>query len=303
MPKDPWMKFYPTDWLADAKLNTCSLAAQGLLIKLMCLMHQSEEPGRLLINGNPPSNHTLYPLCNCHSNTLSKLLDELLQKGVLKTDENGVIYCPRMVRDRTFRDKQREHGKRGGNPALKRQTLKGSLIPICQKPEARYQKEITTEETNMCGLVETDPLRKQAKEVIEYLNEATGSRFRATGKSVDKVFARLREGFTVEDCKQVVDGQKLDPYFLANPKFFRPETLFGGKFEGYLSAAPKQRMALETDPKRMIKDMRAEAEIRRFVGDTEPKRIGGPTNATTGQGGICERSTTDCNNPRDRKTW
>ena len=283
MAKDPWFKFYPTDWLSDSKLQSCSLGARGLLIEVMCLMHQSRRPGYLLINGHKPPINTLKTLVKTHHKTLITHLKELLDNGVLK-EEDGVLVCPRMVRDQAYRESQSNHGKRGGNPKLVDQTHKGSLKPRSQKLEARDKETTTTTTTNMCVLAPDDGLLEKAKEVIVYLNESTGSRFRPTGKNVDLVRTRLKEGFTVEDCKQVVDGQKLDPYFLEHPKYFRPSTLFGSKFEGYLSAAPKNRAALERDPKKLIDEMRYEAAIRRFVeGD----------NATNGQGRLCKRNDTD----------
>ena len=135
---------------------------------------------------------------------------------------------------------------------------------------------ITTDKgKNMCVLVPDpgDGLVEQAKEVIRYLNEKTISRYRLVDKNITIIKARLKEGFTAEDCKQVVDGQKMDPYFLENPKYFRPSTLFGSKFEGYLSAAPKQKAALERDPKKLIADMRQESEIMRFVEDSKGPRL------------------------------
>ena len=75
------------------------------------------------------------------------------------------------------------------------------------------------------------------KEIVEYLNSAIGSHYKT---NVDKtrsfIRARLREGFTVEDFKTVID--KKARAWLGNremQKFLRPETLFGTKFEGYLN--------------------------------------------------------------------
>ena len=147
---------------------------------------------------------------------------------------------------------------------------------VAHDREEREYKKKEKEQKIMFDLTPNDGLLEKAKQVIEYLNKATNSKFRPVGKNVDLVRTRLREGFTVEDCVAVIDGQKLDPYFLENPKYFRPSTLFGSKFEGYLSAAPKQKAALERDPKKLIADMRAAEELRRFVeGDNDQKQIGG----------------------------
>lgn len=75
------------------------------------------------------------------------------------------------------------------------------------------------------------------KEIIEYLNSAIGSHYKpSVEKTRTFIRARLREGFTVEDFKTVID--KKSRAWLGNremQKFLRPETLFGTKFEGYLN--------------------------------------------------------------------
>lgn len=133
---------------------------------------------------------------------------------------------------------------------------------------------------------------RDAKEVLEYLNTETGSRYKPTKHSLTPILARLREGFSVQDLKEVVDGQKLDPYFIEHPKFFRPSTLFGSKCESYLSAAPKQRAALEQDPKDVIRKMRQDAEMQKFIGGND---------AATGPGRICERNAGLLDDPRENK--
>lgn len=76
------------------------------------------------------------------------------------------------------------------------------------------------------------------EEVVNHLNQRAGTRYKPTTATTRKlVKARLKEGFTVEDMKLVIDKKCAD--WLNNPemvKFLRPETLFGNKFEGYLNA-------------------------------------------------------------------
>ena len=77
----------------------------------------------------------------------------------------------------------------------------------------------------------------EATDVIDYLNAKTGSSYRATTEAnVKPIRARLNDGFSVEDCKKVIDikaGQWLNT---EQAKYLRPETLFRpSKFEGYLN--------------------------------------------------------------------
>ena len=46
-----WFKFYPSDWRADPALRMCSIAARGLWMEMLCVMHEATPRGSLLING------------------------------------------------------------------------------------------------------------------------------------------------------------------------------------------------------------------------------------------------------------
>lgn len=73
------------------------------------------------------------------------------------------------------------------------------------------------------------------KEIIEYLNQKTGSNYRATTKATQtKIKARLAEGFSVDDFKRVINIKCAEWLNDANmSQYLRPETLFGTKFESY----------------------------------------------------------------------
>nr|DAM43281.1 MAG TPA: replisome organizer protein [Bacteriophage sp.] len=85
-------------------------------------------------------------------------------------------------------------------------------------------------------------------EVIDYLNQKTGKNFKHTSKVTQRhIRARLAEGFTVSDFKQVIDKKCSD--WLRDQKmkeYLRPETLFGTKFESYLNS--KTTTAKQTGP-------------------------------------------------------
>lgn len=75
------------------------------------------------------------------------------------------------------------------------------------------------------------------KEIIDYLNEKTGSQFRNnTKKTQTLIKARFAEGFNLDDFKKVIDTKAAE--WLNDSKmskFLRPETIFGTKFESYLN--------------------------------------------------------------------
>ena len=97
-------------------------------------------------------------------------------------------------------------------------------------------------------------------EVVEALNETVGSHYRPTSNATRKhVLARLREGFTVEDCKEVIRKKSEEWGGTEMAKYLRPETLFGSKFEGYLNA-PEDPKARERAEK-----AKADAEWRKSI--------------------------------------
>lgn len=75
---------------------------------------------------------------------------------------------------------------------------------------------------------------------IAYLNQVANKRYKFVDKTKRLLLARFKEGYTLEDFKQVIDIKtaewKDSPEF---SKYLRPETLFGTKFDGYLNQKPK----------------------------------------------------------------
>ena len=80
--------------------------------------------------------------------------------------------------------------------------------------------------------------KESVKRIIQYLNEKTGKHFKCVGANIEIITARLNEKYTEEECKRVVDNQCCDRYFIDNPKYLRPDTLFQKrKIAGYLENA------------------------------------------------------------------
>ena len=74
------------------------------------------------------------------------------------------------------------------------------------------------------------------KIIIDYLNSATSSNYRYQSKATQRLIkARLNDGFTVADFKEVIDKKVKEWKGTEMEKYLRPETLFGTKFESYLN--------------------------------------------------------------------
>lgn len=77
--------------------------------------------------------------------------------------------------------------------------------------------------------------------VIDYLNRKASTNYRSTTKNTQSfINARLKEGYTVEDFKKVVDSKSKEWLNTDFEKYLRPATLFGTKFENYLNEANKK---------------------------------------------------------------
>ncbi|POT56311.1 GntR family transcriptional regulator [Citrobacter amalonaticus] len=102
--------------------------------------------------------------------------------------------------------------------------------------------------------------------VLTHLNQVSGSRFQKSKTSLENIRARLREGYSVNDLKRVIDLKH--EHWNGNDQqyqYMRPETLFGPKkFEGYLSSAirweQKGRPAREYWNKNRERDINAIAQ-------------------------------------------
>lgn len=126
------------------------------------------------------------------------------------------------------------------------------------------QKHIVRKQASAQRTAPSRPLNEEEREsveqVVEALNEATGSRYRSTSATTLRhLLARLREGFTVDDFKEVIRKKSEEWGGTEMAKYLRPETLFGPKFEGYLNA-PEDPKAKERAEK-----AKADAEWRKSI--------------------------------------
>lgn len=116
--KRPSFQFYPSDWLRDTALRTCSVGARGLWIDMICYMHQGSPYGFLKVNQKVILSSNLATMCGATLDIVDGWLKELESAGVFSIDESGAIYSRRMIRDEEIRNSRALGGKLGGNPAL-----------------------------------------------------------------------------------------------------------------------------------------------------------------------------------------
>lgn len=85
----------------------------------------------------------------------------------------------------------------------------------------------------------TKKQKEEHREVMEYLNERLGRRFSLKTKSYkSKIYARITEGYTVDDLKHVVDKKAKEWVGTEFEKYLNPDTLFSAShFDVYLNQA------------------------------------------------------------------
>lgn len=117
----PYMPLYIKDFLTDEKLNECSASAQGVYIKIMCLLHKSETYGGILLkqkfkqSENQITNFAqlfarLLPF-NVHE--IESALKELLEAKVMYFD-GDFLWQKRMKKDGEISEIRSEAGSKGG---------------------------------------------------------------------------------------------------------------------------------------------------------------------------------------------
>ena len=135
----PYIPLYVQDFLTDEKLIECSAESTGVYIRLMCIMHKSQEYGTILLKQKDKQT----PKQNTEQNaeqreeqirnfaqkiakqmpydlpTIERGLTELLEEGVLTMD-GDTLYQKRMVKDGETSDKRSISGKKGGKKSAGR---------------------------------------------------------------------------------------------------------------------------------------------------------------------------------------
>ena len=141
----PWIKFYPRDWRGDQALRAVSIAARGLWIDCLCIMHEAKPYGHLVLNGQPVDDDTLARMTGVPVDEVSALMAELREAGVLSVTGKGVVFSRRMTRDhaRAQKGKRSVEKRWAQETELPKQTVRPIRFPIrnptTQTPEAKSQ--------------------------------------------------------------------------------------------------------------------------------------------------------------------
>lgn len=254
--KRPSFQFYPSDWLRDTALRSCSTGARGLWMDMICFMHEGEPYGHLKVKDKVILTSNLSRMVGETLEVVEGWLLELFQAGVYDTTENSVIFSKRMVRDENLRQQRAAGGIKGGNPALMNKG-KVNLMVISE------DKQKPTPSSSSSSSVNT-PLPPEGDSSVEFDSFWTAYPRKVAKQAAIKSWKRLKPSPELKD-RILADLRirSLSPDWLKDGGKFVPNPatyLNGRRWEdegvtlpgavGVLGAA--DRAALEAEKRRIL---------------------------------------------------
>jgi hypothetical protein len=141
----PYLPLYIQDFMTDEKLIECSAETTGVYIRLMCILHKSDEYGKILLKQKDKQSDK--PLLNFASKIAKQMpfdfkvversLVELLDEKVLHI-EGDFLLQKRMVKDNALSLVRSQAGKKGGEFAQ-------AKVKAKVKANSEYEIDIVNE--------------------------------------------------------------------------------------------------------------------------------------------------------------
>lgn len=212
--KRPSFQFYPADWLRDTSLRVCSVGARGLWIDMLCFMHDGTPYGYLKVGPKVILPANLASMVGATLLETEGWLKELEEVEAFSRDDDGCIFCRRMIRDEEVRNKRAAGGILGGNPALKvdpRLTSKVNQKPTPSSSSPSSSSKFikpTLEEVREYGLSLNPPFLKPEKWLAFY--EGKGW---LVGKS------KMKDWKATVRTWQLSEKEKTESQFQSRPLF------------------------------------------------------------------------------------
>ena len=237
--KLPAFQFYPADWRKDPGIQSLTRHDQSVWFDMLCLMHESDERGVLLLAGKPMPIEALGRILNLDEILLKQILSTLLTYGVAsERQEDGAIYNRRMVRDEKLIQIRREAGKLGGNPVLLKQN---PTTPVKQNPtpssssSSSFSTSVSSTEEIKSNGKESTPAGEEDEvfEIWNSFNSLTKIAKISTERKA-KAKTRLKDSFFREHWKAAISSIPNTPFLMGqNSKgwkadidwFLKPESL------------------------------------------------------------------------------
>ena len=228
---------FPKPFIYDEKYKVLSNNAKMLYMLLFDRLELSLKNGWHDKEGNVFQYYTNDQLMidlNCNSNkTIIKIKKELKDAGLMTEVRQGMNLPNRIYLEalngsveNTFQEVQKVHLG----------SVENTLSEV-QKVHTIKTENTKTENNNNKLLI--------CKEVISYLNLKAKKNFKFdTARHHKFIKARLKEGYTLEDFKKVVDIMSTKWIGTEYEQYLQPQTLFGNKMDNYLNTTMPRRPQL-----------------------------------------------------------
>ncbi len=209
----------------------------NILLKLY--LRSLKTDGRLMLGGKIPYSPEMISSVTGHPVGIVKQAISIFKElGLIEILDNGAIYITDIQnfigKGSTEADRIREYRKKIADEG--KTLIDSPQVIDCTNVQQKYTRDRDRDINTLSGKPDGGQ-QKAADEIISCLNEKAKTHYKSnTPKTVRLIRARLKEGFTIEDFKVVIEKKCTD--WLGNEKmerYIRPETLFGTKFEGYLN--------------------------------------------------------------------
>lgn len=195
--------WFPAELWLDNRLN---MLEKGIFAEI-----DSLDDG---YNGCFASNEYLANFCGCSERKVSDAISKLIKLDYIyiKSFDGRTRY----IRSRFTKD-----AKQGSK-------ICESEMQDLQQNNIIYNSKL--EKENICINTNTKEI-----EILNYLNEKAGTRYRAVESNLRLIRGRLKD-YTVDELKKVVDNKVRDWKGTNMQQYLRPETLFRAtKFESYMN--------------------------------------------------------------------
>jgi len=124
-------------------------------------------------------------------------------------------------------------------------------------------KTITVHNNNTTKQKVTYNNQEDVQKIIAYLNEKTNRKYTTKAKdALRAINARIKEGYTVDDFKKVIDIKSQKWMNTDMEDYLRPITLFGTKFNSYIN----ERATKESNQSTISKTLNTASKVAEELG-------------------------------------
>lgn len=235
-------KFDAIETLADKHM------IQLAWIKLLCLAGRCNDNGFLMLTKEIPYTDEMiakrFGMSIGDTQRALSLFQELHMIEVVDS-----VY---MVSNWLFYQNQRglEDMKKQHADAQKRYRERQKALKIEQKDDSDITRDITRDIIPSISISNSKSnslsFSKEIKEIIDYMNNRLNHKYTYSNKSYNRLItARLKDGFTIDDFKTVIDKKYYEWRGTEFEQYLTPDTLFApSKFEKYLNQTVKRKATM-----------------------------------------------------------